>query len=199
MPETRSGSATTRVAPVVVPYDPGWAKRADQVTSIIVRAVGVEAKRVEHIGSTAIPGMAAKDVIDVQLSVRDLDAVTPVLAESLPEYGFVRAVPEYDHVPAGRNDPPEMWRKRVWIRRRHRDGDINLHVRVVGSPGERLALLFRDWFRAHPGAIAAYAEFKHRLAGAVLDVATYSDVKDPVVDLLMVTAEQWATATDWQP
>ena len=76
---------------------------------------------------------------------------------------------------------------------------MNLHVRRVGSPNERLALLFRDWFRAHPSAIPAYAAFKRSLAGAVPDVDFYSDVKDPVVDLVVTIAETWAKHTSWSP
>lgn len=77
--------------------------------------------------------------------------------------------------------------------------DVNLHVRVAGSPNERLALLFRDWFRAHPEAVPAYAAFKRTLAGAVADTGTYADVKDPVVDLVVTVAEPWAAATGWRP
>ena len=76
---------------------------------------------------------------------------------------------------------------------------MNLHVRLAGSPNERLALLFRDWFRAHPEAVPAYAAFQRSLAGAVPDDATYSDVKDPVVDLVITVAEAWATGTGWRP
>jgi GrpB-like predicted nucleotidyltransferase (UPF0157 family) len=76
---------------------------------------------------------------------------------------------------------------------------INLHCRIAGSPNERLALLFRDWFRAHPLAVTAYAQFKQELAAAVLDLEVYTDVKDPVVDLVIVVAEDWAEATGWSP
>ena len=76
---------------------------------------------------------------------------------------------------------------------------MNLHVRVAGSPNERLALLFRDWFRAHPEAVPAYGDFKLRLADAVASIETYTDVKDPVVDLIIVTAEAWADRTGWKP
>ncbi len=70
---------------------------------------------------------------------------------------------------------------------------------MAGSPNERLALLFRDWFRAHPEAIPAYAAFKRELAAAIPDVATYSNVKDPIVDLVITVADTWAAATGWQP
>ena len=58
-------------------------------------------------------------------------------------------------------------------------GDVNLHVRLTGFPNERLALLFRGWFRAHPEAVPAYTAFKRELAAAVPHTATYSNVKDP--------------------
>ena len=62
--------------------------------------------------------------------------------------GFQRGPYETDHIPAGSEDDPRLWQKRYWSRRGHADGDVNLHVRLSNSPGERLALLFRDWFRA---------------------------------------------------
>jgi GrpB-like predicted nucleotidyltransferase (UPF0157 family) len=71
--------------------------------------------------------------------------------------------------------------------------------RLTGSPNERLALLFRDWLRTHPAAVPPYAAFKLALAQAVTDVGTYTEIKDPVVDLVMVVAEPWALETGWAP
>jgi GrpB-like predicted nucleotidyltransferase (UPF0157 family) len=79
------------------------------------------------------------------------------------------------------------------------NGDVNLHVRVAGSPNERLALRFRDGLRAHPAAVPAYAAFKAALTGAVPDLGTYANVEDPVVDLVIAAAEPWASATRWTP
>jgi len=87
--------------------------------------------------------------------------------------------------------------KRLWSRRGHAGGDVNLHVRLAGSPNERVAMLFRDWLRAHPAAVSAYAAFKRGLADAVADLDTYADVKDPVVDLVIAAAEPWAAETGW--
>jgi GrpB-like predicted nucleotidyltransferase (UPF0157 family) len=100
-------------------------------------------------------------------------------------------------VPAGSNDDPELWRKRFWSRRGRAADDVNLHVRLAGSPNERLALLFRDWFRNHSSAIPAYAAFKRSLAAAVPDSGIYAEVKDPVVDLVITIAETWARHTSW--
>jgi GrpB-like predicted nucleotidyltransferase (UPF0157 family) len=59
--------------------------------------------------------------------------------------------------------------------------------------------LFRDYLRAHPFTAAAYAELKRRLAAGLANPRTYPDVKDPAVDLIYLAAEEWATATGWQP
>ena len=72
-------------------------------------------------------------------------------------------------------------------------------MRRVGSPNERLALLFRDWFRAHPSAVTPYAAFKRTLASAVSDIGEYADVKDPVVDVIITIAETWAAHRSWTP
>jgi GrpB-like predicted nucleotidyltransferase (UPF0157 family) len=74
-----------------------------------------------------------------------------------------------------------------------------VHCRLVGSPNERLALLFRDWLRVHPLAVAAYARFKQVLAATVNDLEVYTDIKDPVVDLVIAAAGEWADATGWTP
>jgi GrpB-like predicted nucleotidyltransferase (UPF0157 family) len=58
---------------------------------------------------------------------------------------------------------------------------------------------FRDWLRAHPAAVAAYAAFKTTLAAAVPDLETYADVKDPVADLVIAAAEPWTATTGWTP
>jgi GrpB-like predicted nucleotidyltransferase (UPF0157 family) len=180
-------------------YDPDWPRRADVlITSVMTMSAGV-VERVEHIGSTSIPGMPAKNVIDLQASVTDLDRAVAELEDPLGAIGFERLPYDRDHVPAGLVDDPDRWVKRLFARRDHADGPVNLHVRVSGSPNERLALLFRDWFRAHPDAVPAYAQFKRVLAAEVGDIGVYSDVKDPVVDLVTTIAETWAAVTEWSP
>lgn len=183
---------------VVVPYDPAWPDRATALVARLREVLGLRALRIEHIGSTAIPGMAAKDVIDLQVSVSDLESAAREFDDPLRAEGFRRVPYEHDHVPAGRDDDPARWVKRLWSRRGPAAGDVNLHVRLAGSPNERVALLFRDWLRAHPAAVPAYAAFKRGLADAVPDLDTYADVKDPVVDLVIAAAEPWASETGWR-
>jgi GrpB-like predicted nucleotidyltransferase (UPF0157 family) len=197
-----AGSAPPQAAPVpavVVPYDPAWEPAGIAIAAELRVALAPVALRVEHIGSTAIRGMAAKRVFDLQASVDDLDRAAGAFHRPLTERGFLRLPYEQDHQPPGSDDPPARWAKRLWARRGHAEADINLHVRLRGAPNERLALLFRDWFRAHPEAIPSYARFKRVLAQSVPDVGTYTDVKDPVVDLVVAVAESWAAATGWAP
>ncbi|MEB8342752.1 GrpB family protein [Streptomyces endophyticus] len=187
--------------PVVVPHVPGWARGGRELCAQLGAELGPLALCVDHIGSTAVAGMAAKDVYDVQVSVADLDEAADAFEAPLAALGFVRSPYVRDHVPAGREagEDPGDWAKRFWSRRGGAASAVNLHVRRAGSPNERLALLFRDWLRATPDAVPAYARFKCVLAENVPDTGTYADVKDPVVDLVAVVAEQWAAATGWRP
>ena len=185
---------------LIVPYDVQWPARAEVELAELARVLSPLVLHADHIGSTAVPGMAAKPVLDLQLSVRDLDEAAASFAPELAALGYQRHPFERDHVPAGDNSDPELWAKRYWRRRQHPAGDVNLHVRVAGSPNERLALLFRDWLRAQPLAVAAYARFKAALADAVSrDLRVYTEVKDPVVDLVVVAAGRWAADSGWQP
>lgn len=184
---------------VVVPFDPAWASRASCLTARLREVLGEAALRVDHIGSTAVERMAAKDVLDIQVSVTDLKQATRAFDAPLRAEGFVRLPHTHDHVPAGRREDPARWQKRFWRRRGHAAGDANLHVRLAGSPNERVALLFRDWLRAHPAAVPAYGAFKLALAQAVRDLEPYAEIKDPVVDLVLAAAEPWAAAIGWSP
>ncbi|MFD7293142.1 GrpB family protein [Streptomyces sp. NPDC059897] len=199
--DTAPDAAPDDAKPVVVPHDTEWAVGGRELCALLRERLGPAALHVDHIGSTSVPGMAAKDIYDVQVSVADLDGAAAAFDAPLAALGFERAPYLRDHVPAGReaDEDPADWAKRYWSRRGGNASDVNLHVRRAGSPNERLALLFRDWLRATPDAVPAYARFKRVLAGNVPDTGTYADVKDPVVDLVAVVAEQWAEATGWRP
>jgi GrpB-like predicted nucleotidyltransferase (UPF0157 family) len=189
----------TSEKPIVVAYRADWPERATALISVIQGAFGGIAGRVDHVGSTAIPGMAAKDLIDLQVSVADLDLAGRQMDDPLAALGFRRSPYEADHVPCGWTDELGKWEKRLWMRRGHSEGDVNLHVRHTGAPNERVALLFRDWFRAHPEAVPAYGAFKLVLAQMSPDIDAYTNAKDHVVDLVITVAEAWAALVRWKP
>ena len=181
-------------------YDPSWAEDAVTLSARLVEVLGPAAVRVDHIGSTSVPGLAAKDVVDLQVTVPDeaaLDTASALLATDgwRPPPGVFR-----DHVPAGMVErDPRDWAKRLF---REPEGGrrINLHVRVEGRPNQRYPLLFRDYLRTHDGTAAAYATLKRDLAALVPDDPDrYADVKDAACDLIYLAAEEWATTRGWTP
>lgn len=183
----------------IVPYDERWAGAFREIGGAIRSAMGALALRVDHIGSTSVPGLAAKDVIDVQVTVRSLDG--PAIAAALAPLGYtLRDDIDRDHVPPGAEaESADEWRK-LYFRAPAGQRPTHLHVRQEGRANQRYALLFRDYLRASPAAAEAYRRVKEALARLHPDdQEAYYDIKDPVCDLIMDAAERWATATGYAP
>lgn len=182
---------------IIVDYRPEWIEEFAIAAAMIRGALGNLVLSIDHIGSTAVPGLPAKDIIDVQVTVRDL---TLELEAAFQESGYPRKLNiMYDHQPPG--TPPgddrhwEKWFFNAPPGRR----STNIHARRAGSANGRYALLFRDYLRAHPFAAAAYARTKRALAAhGETDWELYYDVKDPVCDIIRAAAEDWAASTDWR-
>ena len=183
---------------VIVPYDDRWPAEFRRIGAALREALGGLAVRIDHIGSTSVPGLAAKDVIDVQVTVAALDAAA--IAAALAPLGYaLRDDITCDHVPPGRDDAPAEWRK-LYFRAPAGQRRTHLHVRQAGRANQRYALLFRDYLRAAPACTAAYARVKEALARLHPDDQdAYYDVKDPVCDIIADAAERWAAATGYVP
>jgi GrpB-like predicted nucleotidyltransferase (UPF0157 family) len=182
----------------IVDYNPRWPHEFAAIGRALRQALGDLAPRIDHIGSTAVPGLAAKDRIDVQLTVAGFERFAPVQA-ALEQIGYTIAPGNTrDHCPPGWEGQDEAWEKR-FFRPPPGQRPANLHVRARGRANQRYALLFRDYLRAHPRSAAAYAELKRRLAAYLPEnVNVYAEVKDPACDLIAVAAEDWAAATGWE-
>jgi len=182
---------------LIEPYSERWPGEFARVEEALHGALGDIAERVDHIGSTSVPGLAAKDIIDVQVSV--LDLADPRLVLAFEKLGASATDITSDHVPPGDQSKPFEWEKRYfrpppWWRPTH------LHVRETGRANTRYALLFRDYLRHSTAAAAAYAQIKVVLSQLHPDdVDAYYAVKDPVCDLIMDAAEQWANDAKWTP
>ncbi|MEN3810211.1 GrpB family protein [Chromobacterium piscinae] len=179
----------------IIPHQASWTNEFEAVAARLGAALGSLALRIDHIGSTSVPGLAAKDVIDVQITVAELDEN---VLRSLGDAGFALKPFNRDHLPPGFDDVGEPWHK-FFFREQEGERRAHIHVRRVGAANQRYALLFRDYLRAHPAMSAAYGELKQRLAAGLADPDSYPDVKDPAVDLIYLAAEQWAAQTGWQP
>jgi GrpB-like predicted nucleotidyltransferase (UPF0157 family) len=180
---------------IIVPYQPTWPDEFRAIAVNLRQALGDDALRIDHIGSTSISGLPAKDIIDVQVSVAGLD---PAILQALARAGYqhVERITG-DHLPPGSPGEPGDWAK-WFFRQPAGQRPTNLHVRVLGKPNQRYPLLFRDYLRAHSAMAQAYAQIKFALAKLhPNDIEAYYDVKDPVCDLIMGGADEWAAATHW--
>lgn len=178
---------------VVVDPDPTWPEQFTAIAAELTAVLGALATRIDHIGSTSIPELAAKDVVDVQITTTEL---APVV-EALRRAGFEHK-PGLADLLTGCDDPAQLV-KEVFV---ERPGDrrANIHVRLEGRRNQRYALLFRDHLRADPVVRDAYGALKRHLAELYPDdVEAYYAVKDPVMDIIYRGAESWAEATGWAP
>jgi GrpB-like predicted nucleotidyltransferase (UPF0157 family) len=180
----------------IVSYQESWPSEFRETASALRRSLGELALRIDHIGSTSVPGLSAKDVIDIQISVAALD--DPVkLAVAALGYARVEGI-NADHRPPNYTGPGTQWEK-WYFRPPLGQRPTHTHVRVQGRANQRYALLFREFLRGHPATAGAYAELKRRLARHLADPDNYPEVKDPAMDLIYFAAEEWAAATQWQP
>lgn len=162
----------------------------------IRRLLGNRALRIDHIGSTSVPELASKDRIDVQITVADFNNFGEIV--TLLETGaFVyRDSNQRDHRPPGDESSDWNWEKR-YFRHSPEKRPANIHVRVQGRANQRYALLFRDYLRAHRHMALAYEAAKRQLAMHFADTGIYSEVKDPICDLIIGAAEDWAERVNW--
>jgi GrpB-like predicted nucleotidyltransferase (UPF0157 family) len=180
----------------IVACKPDWPAEFQTIAADVRRALGDLALRIDHIGSTAVPGLPAKDIIDIQITVSALDQ--PVIL-AMTALGYTQ--PEgiwHDHCPPTIVGPDSEWEK-LYFREPANQRPTNTHVRVQGRANQRYPLLFRDYLRTHCATAEAYAELKRRLAHHLADPNTYPYVKDPAVDLIYFAAEDWASTSGWQP
>ena len=139
---------------IIAPYDPAWPGQFAEEAERIHQEFGDLALRIEHVGSTSVPGLAAKPVIDIQVSVPALEP-RDLYYTRLVNLG-------YTHFPLGDFDLVYPFFKRPpdWPSTHH------AHLCVVGSEQERVHLAFRDYLRRHPAVAAEYASLKRHLAPA---------------------------------
>lgn len=195
---TRTGNRGPRGGPQLLDHQPQWADDGRRLAARVSHAA--QGARVDHIGSTAIPGMPAKNVIDLQLTVPDLgfaDDLAPVLGAA----GFPRVSGFDQDTPHPDDADPARWRKRL-----HANADpgqsLNLHVRVRDAPNWTWALLFRDWLIAEPAVAQEYLALKRSVAADRSQDATaaqYAEAKEPWLAAAYPRSLAWAGAAGWSP
>lgn len=175
------------LAVVVRPYDPSWPDAFAALATVLRTALVGRPADLHHIGSTAVPGLAAKPRLDVQVSVPDLAAADQCLV--LLAGG-----------PLGLARSPGNTDRRKRFLSSSDPVPVNVHVRVRGEFSQQAALLLRDYLRADDAARDRYAGVKQRLAGrAWVSVDAYADAKGDVVWALLREADRWAAGIGWTP
>jgi GrpB-like predicted nucleotidyltransferase (UPF0157 family) len=176
----------------IIKYQERWPQEFLALANKLRESLGELALRIDHIGSTSVPGLAAKDIIDLQLTVKEL---APSLIPLITKLSYDHRPVYNDHQPPGYPAAEDEWRKFMF--RRLEPRRVHLHVRAQGKANQRYALLFRDYLRSSPASTAAYANLKRQLAANLPNLGVYSDVKDPACDLIAIAAEAWARQTSW--
>ncbi|MFM6849710.1 MAG: dephospho-CoA kinase [Terrabacter sp.] len=190
-----------RAADCVVEPLADWEPRAERVVARLAAALASSGvvTEVSHVGSTSVPGLLAKDVIDVQVGVHHLaDVDREDVRRAVTGAGYVFAHGNHTDTPHPTGAAPEQWSKRFL------DGcdpgnHVHVHVREHGSAGWRFALLFRDWLRHEPAERDAYAAEKRRLLERHTTTSDYVVAKEPWFEQAWHRANAWAERTGWQP
>lgn len=162
----------------VIPYDARWPARFAEERARLAQALGSIARRIEHNGSTSVPGLAAKPIIDIQISVATLE---PMDAYRIPllELG-------YTHLPhADDAFCPFFYRPKEWPHTHH------VHVVIAGGEEERRTLAFRDYLRNHAEAAIEYAALKSCLATqfSAESQEDYANAKGDFIERIIRLAE----------
>ncbi|HLZ57860.1 MAG TPA: GrpB family protein [Ktedonosporobacter sp.] len=172
----------------IVPSHESWPQDFQALAQLLRQVLGPVARRIDHIGSTSVPGLAAKPILDIQISVADFE---PLDAYRLPleDLGYIF-----------RADNPN--RTQRYFRETPGQPRVHLHVMRAGSFGEQFTLLFREYLRTNPESAEAYGQLKRELAQRYQradERELYTDAKAPFIWKIIAQAESWAQSVGWFP
>ncbi|HET6455978.1 MAG TPA: GrpB family protein [Armatimonadota bacterium] len=159
----------------LVPHNPKWAKLFEQEKQLLVGTFGETIFAMEHIGSTAIPGIPAKPILDMNIGVESLE-IAKEMKDKFVELG-------YEHRPFVPGQSLEgLQAQELYVRGPETKRTHFAHVTVYGSDFWNNALLFRDYLRSHPGRAQEYDDLKQKLAQQYgNDRGSYSKGKEQFV------------------
>ena len=167
----------------VVPYDPSWPLLFEAEAKLLSAILGSEMMRLHHIGSTAVPGLPAKPIIDMLAEVRNIEALDG-LNDRMTSAGYT---PMGEYGIAGR---------RYYFKGSEEKHTHHLHAFQNGHAEVARHLLFRDYLRSHPQEAREYASLKESLAARFpTDIEAYMDGKDAFIKELDRKAAIWSSSS----
>ncbi|HEX7312751.1 MAG TPA: GrpB family protein [Pyrinomonadaceae bacterium] len=159
----------------IADYDADWPKRFETHAKVIAEALGDAALRIEHVGSTSVPGLAAKPIIDILVEVRD-SANESAYLPRLEAAGYVLRVRE-----------PEWNEHRMF---RTPEEDVHIHIYSAGCPEIERNLTFRDRLRRNADDRRRYEQTKRELAAKDWpDMNAYADAKSEVIENIIAASQ----------
>lgn len=162
------------------------------------KVLGHHAMRIDHIGSTSVPGLSAKDVIDIQITVKSLSGMHDFEDRMAGSAYRKRGDFHYDSFCGKAGESLENLEKK-YFREPEGQRRQHVHVREAGKFNQRFALLFRDYLRSHETVRRGYALVKIRLAEIFPEsIDGYLYIKDPFMDVIYAGAEEWAKNISWE-
>ena len=172
----------------IVDYQQSWPQEFEKIAQDL-RQVLPEAVSIDHIGSTSVPGLGAKDIIDVQVTVAQLD---PQILSTLQKNNYqVCEDIRHDSLTNFSGNKSEM--QKYFTKEKQGQRHANIHIRKQGAVNQQYALLFRDYLRSCATTRDAYLQIKKQLASIYPhDIDGYLDIKDPVMDIIFRAAQLWA-------
>ena len=170
---------------IIVDYDPQWPTLFANEKARLQGAVGEYVETIEHIGSTAVPGLAAKPVIDIAIGVSHISIADQHCIQRIARLGYEY----YQAVEA-------LMPTRRYFRKSDADGmrTHQIHVWALDDPEYERHILFRDYLRAHPEEAEAYAKLKRELAQQLNNVRDYADAKSVFIQPCQRRAYAWKQA-----
>ncbi|HEX3920446.1 MAG TPA: GrpB family protein [Caulobacteraceae bacterium] len=167
-------------------WTPEWAAEFRVRAAALRQALGEWALRIDHIGSTSVEGLAAKPIVDIQVSIAEFEPMD-ALVQAMAAAGYV-----------WRADNPELTKR--YFRETAGAKRCHVHIRLAGAWNEQWALLFRDYLRTHPAAAADYEAVKRALAAEhAHDRHTYTEAKADFLWATIREADAWAGEVGWRP
>jgi GrpB-like predicted nucleotidyltransferase (UPF0157 family) len=170
---------------VIHEYDPAWPFRFEEERARILEALGASVLSIEHVGSTSVPGLAAKPIIDLLVGVRRLGEARAIGVHRMQALGYTH-LPQY-----------EVWLPQELLFRKGPPGPWTHHAHVMeaSNPRREEYILFRDYLRQHPLVAEDYANLKKALALVFgSDIAGFRDAKRPFVEAVLASARAEAAA-----
>jgi GrpB-like predicted nucleotidyltransferase (UPF0157 family) len=180
----------------IVPPKVTWPNEFKRLATELKRILGSLALRIDHIGSTSVPNLPAKDVIDIQITVDDLGNAD--LVKRLVDAGFThRSVVKRDNLVGYSADSKQL--EKYFFTEKPGQRRAHIHIRAQGRVNQQYPLLFRDFLIADEMVREAYAKVKIELAARFPnDSGAYYAIKDPYMDTVYRAACFWATREIWE-